>query len=304
MIPTVISDKEKIRRCNFLFKEKLNCSMHEKNEEDNRFWNAFGIGKPKAGQNNSITGEINFPFEGINRRTAGAFAEDNNGNILVLHRGKIGGGKKGIGKDNFINHVRGVDFVTAIDGNIETEFCLIGELNSKYFSKQVAIFIKEISRIKRNLENEDSISDIKNALNNFNYTSEHSGQSTSKSQGDRIINRTHGIVVDALAKELEKRNCKIGSDKNRDLFVHEGTEITMLFEVKTNNSIQDICTAVGQLIVYSIPVKNKPKLVMVFPKPLSIGVTDRLLQLGIVPLYYSWVNEIPTFVKLNNILKE
>jgi hypothetical protein len=43
---------------------------------------------------------------------------------------------------------------------------------------------------------------------------------------------------------------------------------------------------------------------MVFPERFSTVVSERLLQLGIVPLYYSWKNEIPTFVKLDNILKE
>lgn len=42
---------------------------------------------------------------------------------------------------------------------------------------------------------------------------------------------------------------------------------------------------------------------MVFPERLDSVVTNRLFQLGIVPLYYSWINEIPTFVGLKNILK-
>lgn len=63
-------------------------------ELENRHWNAFGIGRPIEGTNNSIVGEINFPNEDINRRIAGVFAQEENGNILVLHRGKIGGEEK------------------------------------------------------------------------------------------------------------------------------------------------------------------------------------------------------------------
>lgn len=268
MVPTIISDETKIEKCNALFEEKLSSCTHEKfnisvswqggNIEvlakylpeldiwfsfnkytvDNRFWNVFGIGKPKQGRNHSIVTEINFPFEGINRSVAGIFAEES-GNILVLHRGRINGMKK----EYFINHFRG-DFVTAIDGNNKTEFCLIAELNSKHFPMQVASFVKEIDRVKKQPKNEGDIIDIENSLNNFNFTSEHFGHSTSKSQSDRIINRTHGIVVNALAKELEKHKYKIGNNKNIDLYIHKGNEITMLFEIKTNSSIHDICTVV------------------------------------------------------------
>jgi len=34
----------------------------------------------------------------MNRTIAGAFASDDEGNIYLVHRGRIGGGKKGIGR--------------------------------------------------------------------------------------------------------------------------------------------------------------------------------------------------------------
>jgi len=43
--------------------------------ENNRYWNAFGIGKPTSGKSNSITVEINPPLEGINRSTGGVFGQ-------------------------------------------------------------------------------------------------------------------------------------------------------------------------------------------------------------------------------------
>ena len=89
-----------------------------------RFWNGFGIGEPVEGKNNSLSGEINFPYTGIDRRIAGAFAKEDTGKVLVLHRGKIGGGKEGVGKNSLIENFRG-DFITAIDGDKETEFCLV-----------------------------------------------------------------------------------------------------------------------------------------------------------------------------------
>ncbi len=71
------------------------------------YWHAFGIGRPEGGANIPITCEINFPLCGIDRRTGGAFAEDHAGRVFVVHRGKLGGGRKGIGKSLFENHYRG-----------------------------------------------------------------------------------------------------------------------------------------------------------------------------------------------------
>ena len=59
-------------------------------------WNAFGTERPYPGAGLDIACEINFPYEGINRRVAGVFAEDANGTVYVMHRGLIGGSKVGI----------------------------------------------------------------------------------------------------------------------------------------------------------------------------------------------------------------
>jgi hypothetical protein len=224
---------------------------------------------------------------------------ENKGNILVLHRGNIGGGKKGIGKHYFKDNFRG-DFVNAIDGDRETEFCLIGELKSNHFPKQVSNFIKEIYKVK-NIGKESTTSDFED-LNKFDYTAEQSGKTEAERTGKTIIDRTHGIVVNALAKELEIQNYKFGNDRNRDLFIHRNNKVTTLFEIKTSCSTQNLYSAVGQLIIYSIPIKNEVKLIIVIPKKLNGTVIKRLSKLGIQILYYEWVNETPEFKGLKKIL--
>ncbi len=270
-------------------------------EHDNKFWNSFGIGEPVEGKNNSLIGEINFPKEGIYRRIAGVFGVEDNGNILVLHRGKIGGGKPGIGKNYFTDNFRG-DFVKAIDGNKETEFCLVGELKSQHFPQQVANFIKEIYRVKHldNIETEANFDE----LNNFKFTNELSGITETKQSGTRTIDRTHGIIVNALATELEKRKYKIGNDKNRDLFIHNQSEITTLFEIKTSSTTQNLYTALGQLLIYSMPINNKIKMVAVLPEKLNKTVENRFNELGVELLYFEWNGDIPKFIELDKILGE
>lgn len=268
-------------------------------EHEKKYWNGFGVGRPIEGKNISLNGEINFPYEGNNRRIAGAFAVEDNGKILVLHRGKIGGGKPGIGKNYFTDNYRG-DFVIAIDGDRETEFCLVGELNSQHFPRQVANFINEIYRVK-NIEDGETSTNF-SYLTDFSYTNEHSGQSVTERNDPIVIERTHGIVVNALAKELQNRSLKIGNDRNRDLFIHSRGQITTLFEIKTSSSTQSLYSAVGQLLIYSIPIKNPVKLIAVLPDKLSKSVIKKFASLGIEILYYQWDYEEPTFNDINKLL--
>lgn len=326
---TIITDKKHIAQLQKKFKQQLDRFLTEKIDcwigyhggsfEDTALYsgqldiwtsnfnhnkmriNLFGIGKPIEGGMNSITTQINFPYGKINRRVAGTFAIEDNKNILVLHRGKIGGGKPGIGKNLVLDNYRG-DFVTAIDGDRETEFCLIGELNSPHLPRQVANFVHEIARIKL-LEDGETATDFEE-LSDFNYTDEHSGRTVTERNDPLIIERTHGIVVSALATELQNRGHKIGNDRNRDLFIHNENKISVLFEIKTSSSTQCLYSAVGQLILYSIPINNEVDLMAVLPDKLSKTVANKLDTLGIRQLYYQWDNDEPTFIGVDDLLKK
>lgn len=66
-----------------------------------RYWNAFGI--DSLVDRSNIVVEINIPVGAIYRRISGIFAEDRETNVAyLLHRGGIGGGRKGIGKRAFV----------------------------------------------------------------------------------------------------------------------------------------------------------------------------------------------------------
>lgn len=264
---------------------------------NSRLWNGFGIGKPIEGKNNSLAGEINFPHENINRAIAGAFGKDLKGNVFVLHRGRIGGGKKGVGKQAFIDNYRG-EFITALDYDKETKFILIGELNSKYFPNQVADFIYEIKRIKQIINHQQPDFNF----NDFSFTEQSSGKSQSNVSKVISQNRIHGIIVNALAKELENINYNVGNDRNRDLFIWKDNKILTLFEIKSSCSTQDIYSAIGQVIIYSIPIRNKVKLVVVLPDKLNTLVENKISEIGIHILYYSWVDNNIKFNNLNEII--
>ena len=73
------------------------------NEKKNsgRFWNCFGINDPARHSMLTITVEMNPPHQGRNRRAAGLFLRDGDGRVFLGHTGKVGGGRKGIGKNAF-----------------------------------------------------------------------------------------------------------------------------------------------------------------------------------------------------------
>ena len=148
-----------------------------------------------------------------------------------------------------------------MDGAREAKFCMVGELDSTHFPRQVANFIFEIHRVKQLIKNPQG--EDFNYLNNFQFTQEQSGISEIDKKGKKKIKRTHGIIVNAIAKELEKHDFNVGNDKNRDLFTYRNKKIINLFEIKTSSKTHDLYTGIGQLLIYSIPIENKVNLYLV-----------------------------------------
>jgi len=111
-----------------------------------RYWNVFGLNEPKEKSNNSIIVEINPPLEGIYRRVAGVFAKDNKNRIFLLHRGRIGGGRKGIGQKSFYKYYSGKKSFTQED---DKQKALIGCITSPDFPKRLNNFVVEVNKIKK-----------------------------------------------------------------------------------------------------------------------------------------------------------
>jgi hypothetical protein len=72
-----------------------------------RYWCTYGVDEPSEEKMVPITAEINFNYDEYSRRIAGIFICDNKKDIYLAHTGKIGGGRKGIGKHAFQNFYRG-----------------------------------------------------------------------------------------------------------------------------------------------------------------------------------------------------
>ncbi len=95
--------------------------------------------------------EINPPVEGINRRIGGIFAEDDQKMKYLLHRGKIGGGRAGIGKKEFMKWFKeqGGKTICLDDGNQRNEVIFITALNDKHLVHKIAFFVKQVDQFKQ-----------------------------------------------------------------------------------------------------------------------------------------------------------
>jgi hypothetical protein len=116
---------------------------------DNRFWNGFGIARPDPEKSLQITVEVNPPLEGIERKMGGAFARDpHTGAIYFIHRGRIGGGQKGIGAELFWSRFRGGVRMREPGREDVCRVVVVGKSGAPEFPRDVAGFVHEVARIK------------------------------------------------------------------------------------------------------------------------------------------------------------
>ena len=208
-----------------------------------------------------------------------------------MHRGEIGGGRKGIGKSLFVKNFRG-EWERVLNGNRTSRLALIAALESKRFPQQVANFVHEVERIK-------SIKSTKTKPKftvTPNFTEEFSG--TKKFTQTREIQAKcdHGLVVNVLAKKLESKGLATGNSSQMDLYVlGEKGGIEKLFEIKTDDTVGSCYEAIGQLLFHSSKLKTKPRLIAVFPHTLAKEYKEVFTFLEIEILTYRWINNRPRF---------
>jgi hypothetical protein len=105
---------------------------------------------PTRSEKLSLTIEFAIPHMERYKFLPGAFAEDEYGNLFLVHRGGFGGGKKGIGRKTFLQEFRG-RILTVRDREKEAEVALVGALGSTQFLTQVSIFLNEVDRMRKEL---------------------------------------------------------------------------------------------------------------------------------------------------------
>ena len=139
------------------------------NEKIPRNWNALGAGLPVLRRSNNITVEVNVALHRVDKGVAGLFAlDEETGSIALLHRGRIGGGKRGVGQASFMEWYSGrkVSYFDPSRDDEEGTAILVADLGSSEFLSDVESFVDAVHRFKASLTHDDpgqlSDSEIRN----------------------------------------------------------------------------------------------------------------------------------------------
>lgn len=248
------------------------------------FLHGFGRKNPRGWKQNSIVVEINIPKKTFDRRCAGALVRDENGEIFMAHSGKVGGGRKGIGKDRFLDFY-GTQSLLKVRWPDESEsnLLVITALTDRQVVANVSRFVMKVHEFKKLYRQTRGHLKLSAGSPSLEYTPEFLGK-----RKKYVIDRTvwaatlHGPVVDALRAELQKHNLDVGNDRKRDLLaVVKNRSATILFEVKTDISTSSIYAAIGQLMLNGAVEKPQPRHVMVLPKIPDSRTQMALKRIGI-----------------------
>lgn len=262
----------------------------------NRYWNGFGLGDPFTDNRaQALVVELNPPKEGVNRQIQGAFAEDEQGRVFLVHRGKLGGGREGIGK-GFLTWYPKDAYRLMSDGDLETPVLVAGCLDAVDLLPSLKKFV-DLAHTYKDGGRAPTSSGI--GLGG-EYRPEFSGRKTyRRTEAEVEAEWRHGTVVAALHAGLKELGITGRKDQARDLFLVEDGLSTVLFEVKTSTDTQSIYTAVGQLYWHSEAATRK---IAVLPRPLLSSAREQLTRLMIECIEYDWNDGKPEILGLATLL--
>lgn len=230
-----------------------NFTIKSSNKSIPRHWNGFGIEERKGGHQ-IIVVEINPPLKGIYRRVSGAFGKDDSQNrYYLLHRGGVGGGKKGIGKESFRSWYRGSWITLYDEDEYFDEAILVGPLGTGKLIGPLRTFVYEVANFKREISEKENSRTPGISTEDFNFIPESHGKRKGRRKSFFYYESYHGAIVNALAEMVESQTSlgSVFNNKQIDLGVEISGRLAEIYEVKSSADLQSVYTALGQLIFHS-----------------------------------------------------
>jgi hypothetical protein len=282
-----------------LWSDRLGLWIYSTKLDGSRYWNAFGLDLPNTQSTISITGEINLPIVGIDRRIGGALARDKKNNIYLVHRGLIGGSKRGVGKSLFESQFRGV-WITMDDGDRDASVALVGVINSPFFARQVVHFIQKIHRIKNQ---PDAPSAQLAIFDDYALREEMIGTKLSESTRDLEAECNTALIIKDLYERLALHRLRVANDAQRDLFVADKNgAIKAVFLVKTDTAPDMLHQGAMRLLMNSLSLPRQPRLILAVPEAPDRPWAEKLKKLNIEYLIYRWNGDRVEFPALDQLL--
>jgi len=266
----------------------------------NPYWNAFGLEKPEPSSHIPIVCEINFPLRGIDRRIGGAMARDRSGRIFAVHRGKIGGGKKGIGKTLFEDLYRGA-WAVMEDGDTDTTVALIGELMSPRFARQVAQFVRKVDAIK----NQVSPAAMQMPLPfGHQLREELIGCGCGEPVSVESAACDHGLVVRDLHADLTRMGLAARNGEAHDLTAFDGRGgRATLFGIVTEPSVNALYAEITRILLQAASEEVPPRKCLVVPEETASRFPADLAKLDIGHIAYRWQDDRAVFPELSGFMR-
>lgn len=265
-------------------------------QQTHRYWNSFGV--YDAVGNLQIAVEINIPVDSNTRRVSGFFAKDESTEaIYLMHDGGVGGGRQGIGQENFLrwSSKRPVPVMSA-DG-VERFGIIVSELDDENLSFNVSSFVQSVIDFKAAVVSGEALA-IETESNGSSYQSyfkEFSGQKKGSRKKEFEYITRHGDIVHALSEWVFNSGTKeVGLRVVKNAFIDLGLVdgngvLRELYEVKTSSSRQTLYTAIGQLMVHQGNSKECVKKYVVLPKGevVSHDIREAFTTMGIEMLFFT-----------------
>lgn len=258
-----------------------------------RYWNAFGIFDPET-RAQTIAVEINFAVSSTSGLVSGFLAEDlETGDRYVMHSGKVGGGRKGIGKSAYLAWSKAMLVDVAGEDRKGRRGILISRIGDPGMIAAVWKFVRDVQKFKDEATSGrlDTPEFKRQVADYERYWREFSGRKKGTRRASFDYVTYHGDIVDALH---ERRSATLKLDEKLaktvliDLFVKQGGRKTEIYEVKTDSGRPSLYAAIGQLLTHGGSTSDRIRRHVVLPA--GIGIPDDVQgafeALGIAVLRY------------------
>lgn len=221
-----------------------------------RFWNAFGVYfTDKSAQ--SIAVEINIPTDTNGGQVAGFFAEDKEtGDIYLMHNGRVGGGRRGIGKSAFLVWSK-AKLIEISDGHGSIRRGIaVGRLGDTDLADRIWAFVRTVRGFKDQAATGvlDTV-EFKQRVKEFDrYSKEFSGTKRGARSGTFEYVTYHGDIVQKLFDERTDQKSpgeQVFNNRLIDLYVKKNGILSEVYEIKTGVGRQMLYTAIGQLVTHA-----------------------------------------------------
>lgn len=180
-------------------------STDETNAANPRRLNWFG--RLNKDQNLHISVEINTAYEGENRELAGLFARDTDtGIVYLMHSGRLGGGKKGVGKWSFLawsNHI----LRQVMNGSGKyPDAIIVMPIEGKAATRSAIFYVESVANFKAAVTNGETTSKEiqQREIEYKDYYKEASGTRKGIRPHEFDYISRHGDIVHALYEWIKK----------------------------------------------------------------------------------------------------